>query len=555
MKKIIIVGGVAGGASAATRLRRLSEETEILIFERGAYISFANCGLPYYLSREIDSIDNLLLNTPEKLMQRFNLKIKVLSEVIEILPENKKIKIKNLQNNSIYEESYDELILSTGAYPFVPPIQGINSKGVFTVRTIDDIKNIDEWISANKSKKVCVAGGGFIGMETAEQLKKAGLRVSIIEAMNQILAPFDPEMAEYLHAEIKNKGIELILNDALGEIISNSEGKVQACITKSGKKIEADLVIMGIGVKPENKLAKDGNLEIGITGGIKVNEYLQTSNPNIWAVGDCIEVTDPVSGDPALIALGGPANKQGRIVADNIMQVDKKYKKYKGTFGTFIIRTFALTAAATGLNEKMLQKKGITDYEIIYLHPNSHASYYPDAERLNMKVIFSKKTRKILGSQIVGGEGTDKRMDIISTAMQAGLDIDELAYLELCYSPQYGSAKDPINMVGMIAENILEGKFEQAQWKDLNPNSILLDVRSEAELQKGKINNNAQNIPLDNLRERLSELDKKTEYIVYCQSGQRSYNATRILTNNGFNAKNLSGAYLTWQIGNNSLNK
>jgi NADPH-dependent 2,4-dienoyl-CoA reductase/sulfur reductase-like enzyme/rhodanese-related sulfurtransferase len=546
MKKVIIIGGVAGGASAAARLRRLTEDVEIVIFERGNYVSFANCGLPYYLSREIASIDNLLLSTPEKLMQRFNITVKILSEVIEILPTSKKIKILNHQNKQEYEEGYDELIISTGAHPFVPPIKGINGKGIFTVRTIDDIKNIDELISQNNAKNVCIAGGGFIGIEVAEQLQKRGLKVSILEAMNQILAPFDPEMAEYLHEEIRKNKIDLILNDPLTEIVQDINGNAVACVTKSGRELQTDLVILGIGVKPENKLAKEANLTIGITGGIKVNEYLQTSNPNIWAIGDCIEVADPVSGDPTLIALGGPANKQGRIVADNIMGANKEYK---GTFGTFIIRVFSLTAAATGLNEKSLQKKKITDYEVIYLHPNSHASYYPGAERLNIKVIFSKSTRKILGAQIIGGEGTDKRMDVISTAMQASLDIDRLAYLELAYSPQYGSAKDPINLLGMIAENILNGQFKQAQWNELNNNEILLDVRSKEEVEKGKISNSLH-IPLDSLRTRLNELNKDIEYIVYCQSGQRSYNATKILTNNGFKAKNLSGAYLTWKISN-----
>ncbi len=543
MKKIVIIGGVAGGASAAARLRRLSEDTQIVVLERGKYVSFANCGLPYYLTHEIDSIDKLLLNTPEKLAQRFNIEIRVLNEVTKIFPEQKKILVKNHQDNIEYEETFDELIISAGASPFKPPVSGIDAKGIFTVRSIDDISGLDRWIAENKVSKATIAGGGFIGIEVAEQLSKRGLQVTIIEATDQILAPFDPEMAEYLHEELRSKGIKLVLNDPLAEILTDSKNQITSCRTKSEQEIKSGLLIMGIGVKPENQLALEADIEIGKTGGVKVNDYLQTSKPHIWAIGDCIEVTDPVSGEAALIALGGPANKQGRIVADNIMGLQKKYK---GTFGTFIIRTFSLTAAATGLNEKMLQRKGIKGYEVVYLHPNSHASYYPGFERLNMKVVFSRTTRKILGAQIVGGEGTDKRIDVISTAMQANLDIDELAYLELAYSPQYGSAKDPINLLGMIAENLLEGQFEQAQWKDLTGDEALIDVRTSAEIARGDIPN-TQHIPLDSLRDNLSTLDKNQEYIVYCQSGQRSYNATKILLNHGFKAKNLSGAYLTWK--------
>jgi NADPH-dependent 2,4-dienoyl-CoA reductase/sulfur reductase-like enzyme/rhodanese-related sulfurtransferase len=542
-KKIIIIGGVAGGASAAARLRRLSESLEITIYEKDEHVSFANCGMPYYLSREIKSIDNLLLNSAERLSLRFNLKVKTRHEVIKILPKEKKVTVREICSGDIFDDEYDDLIISTGASSFRPPFEGGNLDGVFSLRNINDLKNIDDWLQKMNSKQVCIVGGGFIGIEVAEQLMKRGLEVTLIEAMNQVLLPFDYEMANLLHSEMLNQGLNLLLNDPLNLIKGDKNSQVISCKTKSGREIVCGAVVLGIGVRPEVQLALEAGIEIGAMGGLKVNEKLQTSISDIWAIGDCIEVKDPIVGEPSLVALGGPANKQGRIVADNILGSEHRYKT---TFGTFIIRVFGLTAASTGMNERMLLKKGIKDFEVIYLYPNSHASYYPGAARLSMKVIFSKKTRKILGAQIIGAEGVDKRIDILSVSMQTSLDIDRLAYLELAYSPQYGSAKDPINLLGMIAENILCRHFEQAHWKDVVKEDNLLDVRSEAEYKSGSVFG-AKNVPLDNLRENLNSLDRRLEYKVFCLSGQRSYNAAKILMNNGFKVKNLSGGYLMWK--------
>ena len=557
-KKIVIISGVAGGMSAAARLRRLSETAEIVIFERSGYVSYANCGLPYYLGGEIKTREALLLQTPDSLQKRFRLDVRVQHEVTAINPEQKTVTVRDMRTNQSVEESYDELILAVGAAPIRPRLAGLERDGVFTLRSIEDLDQIDGWMHTQKPKQAVVVGGGFIGLEVAEQLKHKGLSVTLVDSGNQVLKPLDADMVAWVHEELTQNGITLKLNATLSEIASPEAHPVEAGSAPpkvgwvkagEGNPLPADLVIMGLGVRPEIGLAQQAGLTIGQRNGIQVNPQLQTSHPHIWAVGDAIEVTNPISQQETLIALGGPANRQGRIVANNIMGLTDAYN---GTLGTAIIRVFGLTAASTGLNEGQLKQLN-KPYEAIFLHPSHHASYYPGACRISLKVLFHPTTGVLYGAQAVGKEGVDKRMDVLATALKAGMTVRDLAELELSYSPPFGSAKDPINLAGMMGENVLDGLMTQAQWHEVGQNNLattqqafqLLDVRQPEEHAKGSIPDSI-NIPLDQLRQRLSELSKQTPVIAYCQSGQRSYFATRVLNQQGFKAKNLSGAYLTW---------
>jgi len=542
--KVVIVGGVAGGASAAARLRRLDEKAEIIMFERGNYISFANCGLPYYLSDTIQKKEDLIVQTPESLGKRFNLDIRIRQEVTEIDRKEKTVKIHDYTNGNTYIENYDKLILSPGAKPFIPPIKGIDTNKVFSLRDIPDVLSIKNYIQEKKPRRIVVFGAGYIGIEIAENLKKAGFAVTIIELMNQILGPLDYEMATLVHQHLKEKEVEFYLSDPVKSIEHNSSCNILEL--SSGKKVKTDMIIMGVGVKPENSLAKEAGLEIGITGGIKVNDYLQTSDPDIYAVGDAIEVSDYISSNPALIPLAGPANKQGRIAASNICGINESYN---GTQGTSIIKVFDMTIATTGDNEKILKKNGI-NYQKSYTHSPSHAGYYPGASPISLKMLFSPEDGRILGVQAVGKEGVDKRIDVMATAIRAGLKIADLEELELCYAPPYGSAKDPVNMAGYVANNIIKGDMEIFHWDEFkqydSDDSIILDVRKPDECEEGIIER-AINIPLDELRERLAELNKNKTILVYCQVGLRGYLAYRILKLSSFSkVKNLSGGYKTY---------
>lgn len=537
--KVLIIGGVAGGASTAARLRRLNEKAEIIIFERGKHISFANCGIPYYCGDVIKDREKLLLLTPEKIKNLLNIEARTESEVIKINRDRKSITIENKINGQTYEESYDKLVLSPGAYPIKPAIEGIDDEGIFTVRNLDDADNIKNYINNTNSKSAIVIGGGFIGIEMAENLHHLGLDTSIVEASNQVLNQLDHEMAVQVQNHLRSKGVKLYLTDGVKSF--NESEKLEITLN-SGKKLQTDLVILAIGVRPENSLAKDAGLELGKTGGILVNEHLQTSDENIYALGDAIEVKDFVSGTEALIPLAGPANRQGRIVAENLNDIKTSYK---ATQGTSLVKVFDLTIATTGNNEKQLKKNNIP-YQKVYTQGMSHAEYYPDPFPMNIKLLFAPETGKILGTQIIGLDGVDKRIDVIATSLRFNKTVKDLVELELAYAPPYGSAKDPVNIAGMVAENILTGKVKPIYWNEidtLNDNTYILDVRTPEEQITGKFDG-AHNIPLEEIRNRLNEIPRDKKIIVYCTKGLKAYFASRILTLNGFeNVYNLIGGY------------
>jgi NADPH-dependent 2,4-dienoyl-CoA reductase/sulfur reductase-like enzyme/rhodanese-related sulfurtransferase len=542
-KKIVIVGGVAGGMSAAARLRRLDEEAEIVVLERSGYVSFANCGLPYYLGREIAEFDDLVLQTPQTLAARFRLDVRVSHEARGIDPEKQVVTCVNLTSGESLELPYDDLILSVGAQPIRPPVPGLDKEGVFTLRNLEDTSAIDQWIVEKKPRQAVVVGGGYIGLEMAEQLHRRGMKVHVIDAAPQALPPFDAEMAELVHQELERNDVVLHLNSPLRSI---EEGEGGVGLVKAGEAaVSADLVILGLGVRPDTELAKAAGLELGRRG-IKVDDRMRTSVPNIWAVGDAIEVTNPLSDEQVVIALGGPANRQGRIVANNICG---REDSYKGTIGTAILRVFDLQVGATGLKEEQLRQAGLP-YEALYLHPQNHAGYYPGASPISLKFLFDPKSQKIYGVQAVGKAGVAKRIDVIATAILAGMKARDLADLELAYSPPFGSAKDPVNLIGMMAENVTNGLLKQAHWHELPEMDMdthfLLDVRSAGEVKRGSIEGSLH-IPLPDLRDRLGEIPKDKEVIVFCQSGQRSYFASRVLALKGYRVRNLSGAYLTYQ--------
>lgn len=545
-KKVVIVGGVAGGASAAARLRRLDENAEIVMFEKGEFISFANCGLPYYVSGEIKEQSALTLQTPKSFNARFNVDVRILSEVIAINPDEKKVTVKKVVDGTTYEESYDELVLSMGADPIRPNIKGIESNKVFTIRNIPDTLRLKEYVDYKKPQRAVVVGGGFIGLEIAENIKAVGVDVTIVEMSNQVIAPIDYDMAAEVHCHLRSKGVKLMLNSALEEI----EEKDNALeVTISGKKVETDMVVMAIGVKPESKMAVEAGIEVNSRGAIKVDSHMRTNIKNIYAIGDVIEITNFITKEKSYVPLAGPANKQGRIVADNICGLGTVYT---GTQGSSVMKVFDITVASTGLNEKEAERQGL-DYGKVYTYSANHATYYPGATMMAIKTIYEKKTGKILGAQIIGRDGVDKRCDVYAVAIRANMTAYDLTNLELCYAPPYGSAKDPVNMAGYVIENTLTGKVEHICWDDLgaakaDENGILLDVRTEAEVANGGIIDGFINIPVDNLRARISELDKSKTIYITCQIGLRGYIAARILSQLGYKCKNFGGGYRFYKI-------
>jgi len=539
-KKVLIIGGVAGGASAAARLRRLDEHAQIIIFERGQYISFANCGLPYYIGQTIKNRDALLLQTPQRFKARFNVDVRVKNEVIKIDTRKKQVQVKDLEAGKIYFENFDNLILSPGAEPVKPTIEGINSERVFTLCNIPDMDKINSFIDTRKPKRAVVVGAGYIGLEMAENLQQRGMDVTIAEMLDHVMPTLDKEMANPLHQHLQNHNIELQLRDAVAAF-KQTESELIVSL-KSGTELTCDFAVLAIGVKPEVTLAKDAGLQIGSTGGIKVNQYLQASDPSIYAIGDAIEVRDFVLDVPTLIPLAGPANKQGRIVADNICG---RNVKYKGTQGTAILKLFDLTVATTGAAEKKLKKTNI-EYEKLYIHPANHAGYYPGAKQMHIKLLFTKPQGKILGAQIVGSDGVDKRIDVFATAIRAGMTVFDLQELELAYAPPYGSGKDPVNMAGYVAGNILDGTVKPKNWDQLDNEDLILDVRTPREFARANVPGSL-NIFVDEIRDRLNELPKDKTINAYCTVGIRSYIACRILQQNGFDVKNLSGGILSYQ--------
>ncbi len=544
-KKVLIVGGVAGGASTAARLRRQDENAEIIMFEKGEFISFANCGLPYYIGGSINKRESLLLQTPEAMNKRFNIDVRVFNEVKKINKEDKTVEVFNSKTNETYTESYDTLVLSPGSIPLKPPIKGIDSPNVFSLWNIPDVDKIKSYVDQNKPQKAVVVGGGFIGIEMAENLHDLGMDVSLIDMQDQIMAPIDFEMAQILHDHMNTLGVSLYLKEAVDEFKYNNE-TTTVCL-KSGKEIEADIVIFSIGIRPQSNLAIDAGLETNQRGGIVVDEYLKTSDENIYALGDAIEVTDFMNKGKTMIPLAGPANKQGRICADNIAGIKTRFK---GTQGTSVAKVFEMTVASTGKNEKQLiaeGKKYGEDYFISLVLPKSHAGYYPGAMGMTLKVLFDKEG-KILGAQNVGFEGVEKRIDVIATAIRFNGTVYDLMELELAYAPPYSSAKDPVNMAGFVAENITKGQVKPFLAREIeeakkDDNTVILDVRGAVEVSAGSIAG-AKHISVDDLRNRINELDKTKKYVVYCAVGVRGYIASRILLQNGFeNVYNLLGGY------------
>ncbi len=548
MKKIVIVGGVAGGASAAARARRLSEDAQIIMFERGPFVSFANCGLPYHIGGDIQDRSKLLLQTPESFLARFNVDVRPLSEVVSIDRENKQITIRLLVDNSEYTESYDFLLLSPGSSPIVPPITGINNPLTYSLRNIPDMDKIIQSIKDNKPQHATVVGGGFIGLEMMEAFHALGIKTTLVELADQVMMPVDKEMAGFAHQEIRDKGIDLRLGVALEATQYNETANNLTLILNSGESIETGILIMAIGVRPETQLAKQAGLEIGELGGIKTDNQMQTSDPAIYAVGDAIEEQDFVTGEQTVVPLAGPANRQGRMAADNMFG---RNESYQGTQGTAICKIFDLAIASTGKNEKQLKRDNIA-YEKVYVHTASHASYYPGAETVSFKMLFDPKTGKILGAQAAGKDGIDKRIDIMAVAQRAGMTVEQLQHLELTYAPPFGSAKDVINQAAFVAANIMKGDAKAIHFDeidDLNENQLLLDVRDPGELNNGFIEG-AINIPVDQLRQRMDELPKDKEIVIYCQVGLRGNVAYRQLVNSGFKACNLIGGYRTYQFAN-----
>ena len=542
----LIIGGVAGGATVAARLRRMDEKANIILFERGKYVSYANCGLPYYIGDTINNREKLFVQTAKGFTDRFRIDIRTEQEVTAIRPDKKEVEIKNLSTGETYTETYDKLVLSPGAEPLRPSIEGIGSKKIFTLRNVPDTDTIKNYVNTENPKRAIVVGGGFIGLEMAENLHDLGIQVDVVEMANQVMAPLDFSMAAIVHRQLTDKGVGLHLEDGVSRF-EEKDGGVTVHL-RSGKQIATDMVLLSIGVRPETKLAKDAGLAIGERGGITVNDYMQTSDANIYALGDAVEVRHLVTGQPALIPLAGPANKQGRIVADNIVFGNKK--KYPGSIGTSIAKVFDLTVAAAGANAKLLQRNNIP-YISSYTHGASHAGYYPGAVPLSIKILFSPENGTLLGAQIVGFNGVDKRIEMLAQVIQRGGTVHDLAELEHAYAPPYSSAKDPVNMAGFVAENILNKKSRIIQWRELAElpaDTIRIDVRTHDEYKLGTIPGFI-NIPVDELREHLDELPKEKPIVVTCAVGLRGYLAYRILVQNGFkHVRNLSGGYKTWSV-------
>lgn len=539
--KIVIVGGVAGGATAAARLRRLDETAEIVVFERSGFVSYANCGLPYYIGGVIEDQEELTLQTPESFYERFRVQMKVHHEVTAIDRSAKTVTVRNLATGEVFQESYDKLLLAPGARPTQPALPGVGLDRLFTLRTVEDTLRIRRFVDTQHPKSVVLAGGGFIGLELAENLRERGLDVTIVQRPKQLMTPFDADMAALIHREVRAHGVRLALGHTV-EGFAESEGGVQVLL-KDEQPLQADMVILAIGVTPDSRLAAEAGLELGLKGSILVNDRMQTSDPDIYAVGDAVQVNHFVTGQPALIALAGPANKQGRIAADNMAGGDSRYK---GSQGSSVLKIFDLTAAATGLNEAAARRAGL-DVEAVVLSPMNHAGYYPGGRVMTMKVLFERRTGKLLGAQIVGSDGVDKRIDVLATAIRAGMTAADLTELDLAYAPPYSSAKDPVNMAGYMMENLLTGKVKQFRLDELatlprDGSVTLLDTRTTSEYSRGHADGFI-NLPLDELRDRLSELDPAKPVYVMCQSGLRSYLACRILTQHGFTCYNFAGGY------------
>lgn len=543
--KVLIVGGVAGGASAAARLRRLDEKAEIIMFERGEYISFANCGLPYYIGGEINKKSALTLQTPQSFNSRFNVDVRVWNEVTAIDAEKKQVTVHNVQTGEDYTESYDELILSPGAAPLVPKMDGVDDPRVFTLRNIPDTVKIRDYVEEEFPESAVVVGGGYIGVEMAENLKKAGLKVTIVELADHVIAPLDGDMAAEVHRYLRDQGVELMLGKAV-QSMEDKGGKLTLHLSEG--EIETDMVILSVGVRPDTALAQSARLELNPKGAIVVNEHMQTSKEHIYAVGDAIEIADFVTGKKGYVPLAGPANKQGRIAADNICGIKSSYKN---TLGSSVLKIFDMTVAMTGVNERTAQAAGL-DYDKVYTYSQSHASYYPGGHGISIKTLYEKGTGKILGAQLVGYDGVDKRCDVIATAIRTGMTAYDLTELELCYAPPFGSAKDPVNFVGYVIENTLTGKVKNFFWNDVEKlprdgSVTLLDVRTPSEREVGHIPGFIH-IPLDELRQRAGELPQDKPVYIHCHSGLRSYLACRMLTGLGYDCCNLSGGWRFYEI-------
>ncbi|MCE7741462.1 MAG: FAD-dependent oxidoreductase [Candidatus Heimdallarchaeota archaeon] len=545
-KKIVVIGGVAGGASTAARYRRLDEFAEIIILERGSFVSFANCGLPYYVGGVIQDKENLELVTPEMFQDRFNIDVRINTEALFIDRENKKVEVSNLINDSKYNLEYDTLVLSPGAEPIRPPFKGMEEVPVFTLRTIPDTLKITEHIEKHQPKKATVVGGGFIGLEMAENLHEKGIEVTIIELMDQVMITLDREMAQYVHFELYRNEIELILGDGVDSFERNETGQASV-ITQSGRKFPTDLVVLAIGVRPESKLAKESGLELGKRGHILVNKQMQTSDPNIYAVGDAVEVTNFITQKRITIPLAGPANKQGRIAANNIAG---KTEEYEGVLAAAVVKVFDITVSQVGLNEKDLKSNEI-EYEKVYLHPMNHSGYYPGADKLALKVLFEKNTGKVLGAQVLGGSGAEKRIDVISTIIHFGGTVFDLEKLELTYAPPFGSARDPVNMAGYIATNIIKQDVKIIHWHDISSiqqnEGLILDVRRDDEFELGTIEG-AKHFSEFEIRSRLDEIPKDERICLCCQEGFRAYIVQRNLSQRGYKVCNLVGGYKTYKM-------
>ena len=542
--KVVVVGGVAGGASAAARLRRLDESAEIIMFERGEYISFANCGLPYYIGGEITDRAALTLQTPQSFHSRFHVDVRINSEVTAIDPKAKQVTVRS-KDRGEYTESYDKLILSPGAAPIRPPMEGADNERVFTLRNIPDTYKIRGYVEEQHPKSAVVVGGGYIGVEMAENLKNAGVDVTVVELADHVIAPLDYDMACDVHRYLKEKGVGLILQNGV-QSIREEDGALR--LTLSDGEIDTDLVIMAVGVRPDTALAKEAGLELNRRGAIVVDEHMLTSDPDIYAVGDAVEVTDFVTGEKAYIPLAGPANKQGRIAADNICGIPTTYKN---TQGSAVLKIFDMTVATTGVNERAAKAAGL-DYDKVYTFSNSHASYYPGSTGMSIKTLYEKGTGKILGAQIVGFDGVDKRCDVLATAIRAGMTAKDLTELELCYAPPFGSAKDPVNFVGYVIENTLAGRVKNFFWDDVaklprDGSVTLLDVRTDLERENGQYIDGFIHIPVDELRERVGELDKSKPVYIHCRTGLRSYVACCMLAGLGFDCYNLSGGWRLYE--------
>jgi len=542
--KLLIIGGVAGGATAAARARRLDEHAEIILFERGEHISFANCGLPYYIGEVIRERDDLFVTTPEAFRDRYNIDIRIFSEVVAIDTKNKHIEAKNLKTGERYRETYDKIILSPGAEPVKPPFRGVDLDGIFNLRTVTDSDRIKAHVDNEKPRSAVIVGGGFIGLEMAENLVLRGVNTTIVEMLDQVMAPLDLEMAAMVHAHLKEKGVAC----ELGQSVQSFSKKGNRIIVSTDKAhdIACDLVIVSIGIKPENRLARGAGLQIGERGGIKVDATMRTSDPDIYAVGDAVEIKDFVTGLPTMTALAGPANKQGRIAADNALG---RRSIFKGTTGTTVVQVFDLTVASTGATEKVLKQHNIP-HLVSHTHSGSHASYYPGATTMAIKLIFSPSSGRILGGQIVGMEGVDKRIDVLATAIRGAMTVYDLEELELAYAPPYSSAKDPVNIAGFVAANILKGDLEVINWNQIGDldrdRDVLIDLRNTDELDTSGVIKGALHIPLNELRKRLPELDKEKDYVPFCALGLRSYIGHRILVQNGLRSRGLSGGYKTY---------